>query len=343
MGMFLLLPSSVYAAEPFFRSGEEVVIAEDIDGPAFIAGGSVTIDGDISGDLVVAGGEVIINGDIMQDIYAAGGQITFNSAVDGNVVVAGGQITIDEDALIGENLLVGAGMVRQLGQVFGSAWYGAGRVNLNGEVIGNATVGSEELVLGDTALVGGNLVGQTSTEPVIANSAAIEGDKSIQVMPEEERINKEQMTKMSGVSIFWRVGKKIVSWAGLALLFVWLLPKNIPPVVKKLTPFGNALGQGSVVLLFGALLSVGTMITLLGLPLGGLIITSIMLGLTVGRVFPTILLGQKLISKQPLWQQALVGGVVGGATAAVPLLGWLASLVVGIWGLGALWQTLRSA
>lgn len=134
-----------------FKSGDNVIVRENVTDDLYVAGGTVVIDAPVAGDLIVAGGTITINDSIVQDILAAGGNIIVNGRVgddircaggtitisdniQGDLVVAGGRITIDKDVIIHGNIISSGGEVILNGTANGFVRTASGTFVLNGQV-----------------------------------------------------------------------------------------------------------------------------------------------------------------------------------------------------------------
>lgn len=172
-----VLSAPVVSAATVVRTGETVSVAEDkgvvgdfyaaasivnisgtIEGDLVAAAGRTTVNGSVSGDVLVFGGSVDIHAPVSDDVRVLGGEVVIAEPVAGDVFVIGGTVSILSTASVGGDVLVYGGEVEILGPVAGSVLGTYGSLRIDTTVGGDVQVRTNDLVLGDDAVVSGSVV-----------------------------------------------------------------------------------------------------------------------------------------------------------------------------------------
>lgn len=164
------------ATDDLYAAGGEVEVLATVNGDAVLAGGTVSLSGEVRDDLIAAGGDVNLTGSVGDDARLAGGLVTVTGSVGGHAVMAGGEVQIGAGARIGEFVWLSGVEVTIAGSVGGDLKVMARRIELRGQVDGNAELTGEEIQIADGAVVKGDLVWRSETEPEMAEGAVIQGE-----------------------------------------------------------------------------------------------------------------------------------------------------------------------
>ncbi len=306
-------------ARPTFLLEETIILQENVPGTVFAAGGEVEILGDVAGDLVVAGGSVRVRGVVTGDIYVAGGSVFLENAVGGNVVAAGAEIRTLPTASLSGTLMVAGSRFEHRGTVLNDLWAGTSQALLFGKVQGNARVNAAEITESpDFSVMGSkNLTQETAAEK-----------------PQQSAT--DQFTHVLTTFMF------AFLWQGMLLGAIWYFA---PMLLKQgslvLTQHPvRTFFDGITVLVLGLITAFLFIIFVFGTPLSLSILATLIALSSTAWIFLPLWIGQKILPAQSQKWQLVAGlGVLSLATSA-PLLGWVASLLAVLWGLGAWWQVL---
>jgi hypothetical protein len=306
--LVLLIPSVSSALE--LRSGDDLVLEEDLSSDTYVAGGNVTVTGNIDGDLVIAGGQVTIEGDVSgdllliggtvnvlgnvgDDVRAAGGNVTLSGEVGDDLVLAGGTVNTLSTVTVGGEVLLAGGQVTMNGE-FNSVRVGAGRLVLLGDVAERFIASVEDFVLGGTlagpvelgvsgvsfregAEITGEVVDYRAPEEIDFSSVA--GDAEVKYTESDRRVEQEVAEKdFRGAFVAARAAATAYSFlVGLITigLLWWLFSGLLKPVAKS---FEKDFG---VKILFGFLYLVTTPIALVLVAMTGLGAPFALLGLVL--------------------------------------------------------------
>lgn len=331
---------------PNFRFGETVIISEDLSGDTYVAGGIVRIEGTIDGDLLVAGGDVTINGDVTQDLRVLGGTIKLNGTVEQNLSVVGGEVFFGPYSKVNGSLVGGGGNSDLNGSIMGGTWFGSGNMTLagdHGDQV-NLWVGSAQLL--PSANIEGDLNVQMDSQGVLNDKDAnITGKKNVQVIEPDQKMVRDQQKMESAVGAF-NLGAKLVGLL-MALVagsvFLYLLPKLMTDLSASIAkdPIGS-IGWGFVRLVMMPIAIILLMVTVIGLPLGFLILLSYLASLVVANWIGALAVGEFVYKKYKFtwmkgsYRQYAVGLILVALVGIIPVFGGLTKFVLFLMGMGAI-------
>lgn len=353
LAMVLVQPSNADAA--IFRQGNRVVVerGEIINDDLYIAGSTIRIDGTVNGDLIAAGNSITVNGDvqgssflvgsdidvnsrIQNSVRVAGQNVTFSAQTGRDLIAAGNFVTITRDANISRDFIIGGNDVRLDGSIGRNMVGGASMMDINGTVSGNVRLDVENLNVGSNARVGGYLKYKSANEAKIAQGANIQG--------EVDRTERR------------RYRRPAVSYIGAAIMsFLWVLALGV--VLFLLFPrFGNgsnrkletkpwaSLGWGFLLLILTPFAVLLLMITVIGIPTAFILLFLYIIAIYVAKIYVGFFVGSRIfaaLERVTHWFWPLLFGLlIVVIISAIPFIGWLISLAILLFGLGAIVLTL---
>ena len=353
--LLILIALPVSAAT--IRTGEEysLIDTEVIEGDFYAAGGNVTISGEVQGDLVASGGSILVNGTVADDILVAagaidvigqvgddlrlaGGQIRVGDGVGGDLVAAGGFIQVLSSVSVAGDLVVAGGRVVIEGDVGGDVTVYAGEVEINGTVQGDTTLFiSEKTVLGDTAVLQGDLVYSAPKEASLSEGAVVRGATTFN----ETRITRDIETFIGALFGLFFI-TKVLALLTVGLLGVLIFRKFSDLYVKKtFDALGANLLRGFIVLILVPILLFFFFVTTIGFfvgVLGALAFVTLML---LAKVYAGIMFGallSKWVHKEITlnWQWTIVGITLLQIISLIPIVGWFIVFATFLVAFGAL-------
>jgi hypothetical protein len=329
-----------------FRHGSSATISsnEKIDGTAYIGGRNVDVAGQVNGDLFCVGQNVNISGVVHGDVICAGQTVNISGSVDGDVRIAGQNIAVSSS--IGKNLTVaaqnftlnGSGKIGQditggvdnmeiNGSVGRDLVLGATTSTINGTVGRNIKSQINNIYLGSNAKVGGNIDYISSNQINKAQGARIAGTT-----------HRTEPTKHKHKSALFGIGFRVywfVSMLLLALALVLLFPATFETSARRtMASFGKTLLFGIAVTLFTPVVIALLMATIVGIPLGIVLLIGWILALILSGPFFAYLIGKEIwrAQRNPILSM-LVGSVLLLLVYNIPFVGilfMLAALFIGM-------------
>jgi len=332
MFVFTILFSSTALAQtktktviklPTFMAGDIQLVDKTIDGDLMIAGKEIKIVSSVNGDAYVAGGNIEINGDINGNLIVAGGKVTISGKVMKNLIMAGGEATVSDSAKISGYVLIGGK-----------------KIELLGNFVGPVKLGAESLMVGEKAVIGGNLEADVSTSE-ISSMAKITGEKNIKLYEvKKPEIQTDQWKKLEYVG-------KVVSFLS-KLLILLILVKLFGHKIKQINvkdSFWSAIGLGLVVLIVVPILALMLMITIVAIPLSIIILTTYFVGLYLSTIISSIFVGnfisEKVHFKANNYAQGAIGLLLISLIGLIPVVGGLIKLVIFLFGVGIIFKSFK--
>ena len=337
-GVLLLAGGIALPAGPLLgsiRTADQVIVTADdvVAEDLYAIGGRTIVEGVVRGDLVVLTGEVIITGTVEGDVIGlVGGPVRISGEVGDSVLLAAvrleatGRVGADVSAFVGE-ARVGGEVARDVLVIGGSADVTARvgrdvrsqawRLTVNGEVGRDVVARVDDMVLGDSARIAGDVTFRASDDVRVSAAATVGG----------ALVRAEVLAPMWAKAL-----TRLLGWlsvlgfvvAGVALF--WLFRGTAPRSVRvaRERPWRSAL-VGLGVLVVPPILALPLFLTLVGLPVAILLLLFWVVGLFLGPIPAVAAAGERLLGGR--------GGVLGGFVVGALLWRggmWLLSLAAAL-------------
>ena len=380
--------------DDLYVTANEVVVDGTIRGDLIAFGGSIAVDGTVEGDLIGAAQAVEIGGTVEDDVRIAGQTLLLDEGaeVEDDLIAAGFSLENAPDSAVGGTLMYAGYQALLQGTVGEDVNAAANGLELGGEVGANvaAEVDGEDggpppflfaqqaagptvdsgLTLTDSAVVGGDLTYESSTEAQIDPQAQIEGEVVGEERPAEEA---EEDAYTFADAVFDHL-RSFVTLLLVGLLLIWIAPNWVrrragTVLDRPLASLGWGVLGLVAFLALGVAILLATLVlaVILGLlTLGGLVALIVGLGLVaevvlvlafwistnyLAQIVVSFLAGLLLVEAVSPGRgrgrvlPLVVGLVLYVILRAIPVLGLIVGLAVVLLGLGALfhwvWTKLR--
>jgi cytoskeletal protein CcmA (bactofilin family) len=355
---------SIPIGDDLYVAGGKVILSEPAAGDVVAAGGSLIINGPVGADLQVAGGSLLVNSPVKDDLRAAVGDMVLSSTVGGDLVVFGGNVTIPAGAVVEGDAVIAAGSLHLGGIVRGDLLVNVGSLDLTGTVQGDA-----KLYAADEININGSVQGDTIfTGPEAKLGPGARFGKDVSYWREGGEIDFGQVP-VGGQVLFnpelkgkgghyTNISAKRHVDRGSKGFFFGTMLSGILVIVLSVLLFkgifrlaGEALhrsywqstGIGILVYLLLPLAGFLAFITVLGIPVGMLLLALFAFSLIFGAVIAAMAFAAWLERRRVAeWSTGRLLLVSIGLYIAikllsvVPFIGWLAALFVVLAGYGAL-------
>jgi cytoskeletal protein CcmA (bactofilin family) len=346
----LAVPSVASAAEvqhgnPSYTLAAGQVVNTDL----IVAADRTEIDGTVNGDLIVFSNSVTVNGHVTGDVLAFAQMVRLDGPVDGNVRVmcqtlsldstVGKNVSawaetaeLDRKSTIGGSMILGSGNGHLDGRIAGDLLALSGDVDINGSLGRNATIRAQGLNIGSGAQITGRTKFVGRRQPQVAAGAKL--GSPIEVTIERRGPDYAQ------AGYYWR---QTMAWGasflfGLVVLLV--APVFFGDVVHASDKVAPAIGLGVLFLFAVPIAAIFACITIVGLGLGVPAILLYLVALYSTQVFIGSWIGEKLLGVGtgigPAIGRLALGLAILRGLRILPYIGWLVTLVMLFWGLGAL-------
>jgi hypothetical protein len=269
--------------------GGNVRPAALVKGDLYALGGRIAVEHPVQGDATLTGGTVMVRAAIGDDLRIAGGDISLENSIGGEMVAFGGNIMLSKASLVAGAATLYGDHITFEGKVTGPLKIYAQNVVINGEVAGDVELNARDIELGPRTKLNAALRYPSDSlfktaEGVIIGGAITRG-QAMNGRPDTHH-NREWHGQMMGSGAGWAT--MIVSMAagfvavlaGATLFLLIFTGFSRRAANKMLTTPWPALAAGLAVSLGTPTLAILLMITLIGIPLG----------LVLMMIFPLILL-----------------------------------------------------
>lgn len=366
IAVLLVLAFPIHAMAFVPRAGNTVVVTEQIRDDLYVAGGTVEVTGEVDGDVVAAGGTVTLSSPTSGGILASGGTVTIRGSTGRSIraaagtlivagrigtdaVLAGGSVTIERGAEVARDLVVAGGSVQVSARVRRNAYLTGGSVTIAGTVDGNVEAQADKVVLLPTARINGSLRYSSGRPIEIQSGAQVAGQ--VTHVPRSSR----SRSMLNPASRFgFRFAGRVIEALWLlviGLILVALAPRAVHRVKERVgRQFGMSLLTGFVLAVVVPVAVVLLLITIIGIPLGLVVMFLYLATLYPGMVFVSAWLGDAIGRRLGRGQGGMspylavtLGVLVLMILVALPFVGWIFRLLAICAGFGALWAAVWSA
>ncbi len=347
----LVLPAATNAAE--VRHGDPsftLPAGQTVNTDLIVVGADRTeVDGTVQGDLIVFSNSITVNGHVTGDILAFGQTIRVDGPVDGNVRVMcqtlslnstigknvsawAESVEMDQKAAVGGSVILGSGNADLGGRVAGDFLALSGDIDIDGSLGRNATIRAEALTIGPDADISGHTKYVGRRQPQIAAGAKLGS-------PIQTTIRKRG-PDYAQARYYWH---QTMEWGAsflFGLVVLLIAPVFFGNVVQQSNKVAPAIGLGVLFLIAIPVAAIFACITIVGLGLGVAAILLYLVALYSTQVFVGSWIGEKLLGLGSGIGSAIgrlaLGLVILRGLRILPYVGWLVTLVMLLWGLGAL-------
>lgn len=227
------------------------------------------------------------------------------------------------------------------GATVGKDAYLAGEtIHISGTVSGTVRAAGGNITVGENAVIEGDLISYGS-KPILEEGATVRGRQ-------EHRADQELQGPQRNPVNSWV--RSTLAMLVIVLLITWLMPQRAKTILDRVqeTPARNIL-TGAVWLILVWPVSIILAVTLIGLPLGLVLLATTLVAYIIAAGLAALFIGRWAYSRlspsasaaQPLsWIAAVLGAVIYEGVQLLGFLGWVATLIVVLFTFGAILQTL---
>jgi cytoskeletal protein CcmA (bactofilin family) len=318
----VIVPADDVVREDLYALGGTVIVEGTIEGDLFVLAGEVRVAGTVTGDVVgLVGGPLDVSGTVGGSIRAAAVTVDVSGTVADDLAGATVETTILGS--IGRDVLLVSGETEVFGRVGRDLLTQSVRLTIDGFVGKDVEARVDTMRLGADAEVAGDVQYQATRD------ASVDADASVAGL----------FTRRDVLSPVWAKALtrvvSILSLAGLVvagLIAAWLFRGTSEGAVAQVErhPWRSAVAGLGALLLFPILL-VPLFLTLVGIPVGLLLLVLWVIAIVLGPIPAVTRFGEVLLRGRG----GLAGGLVVGAIVWRSAM-WVLPLVAGVVYLAAL-------
>lgn len=327
-----------------YIGGTHISVDRDIQGDLFVGGSDVVINGNITGDLLIgATGIVRVNGNVGDDVRIVSGQVIIDGVVGDDLITGTRSLIVNAGAVIKGDLLIGAQDFELHGEVLGNIKANFNKGKITGVIRGDANLEySDKLVFSENAKILGKLAYWAPIENLGFEKVA----NSVEYYKYNSRwkgSNLGMINMLAPVATFGSLALKYLSILLLGGLLIMFLPKYMPRITTAIKKnYLSSLWQGFIFLVIVPFIALISLVTLIGAPLGLVLMFSYALMIIFAGVAAVMLLGSYFIkpgkTKAVQFSILAIGGAIYVVLALIPFVGWTIKPLFVILGLGGIWK-----
>lgn len=372
--------------DDLYVAGNTVTIDGTVKGDIVGFASQITVNGTVEGDLLVAGQGIVITGRVGDDVRAAGQAIMVgpSAQIGGDLAVAGMSLENQAGSNVSGDVLVGAYQALLAGTIGKDVRGGMSRLELRGAIGGDVDVavnGDEgafspvqfspaaqtpiptvhpNLMVADSARIGGKLIYESSAAATISPAAQVAGGTTFNQVSAPQAATPARSPALTYL-------QRLAGLLLVGVLLLWLLPAwtrrladNVETKPLPTLGWGLVAFVAFIAAVLGILIATIILAIIFGyLTLGGLVGMIISVGLLanatlvigyiafaayIAQIVVSYMAGRWLLQHtQPAWVEwpivpLALGLVLYVILRAIPVLGTLVGLFVVVLGLGALWE-----
>jgi cytoskeletal protein CcmA (bactofilin family) len=335
-----ILPKNAVINQDYLTAKDNVRISGTVNGDVYAAGGNIDVDGTINGDLLVAGGNITITGVVKNDIRVAGGDITItNAKVGGSVTAVGGQIEIDKSTTIAGSLVGTGGRYKLLGPIGKGVTLAGGQAIFGNSVGGNVMAGIGQLSFLPNTNVNGNVYYWSDNKAQFSGTASVSGAVKQYPPSNNNRDNSKAITAGILGTLFLIKLTDIIALLIVGLLLIALLPvysQNAAAFISS--HFVLSLLVGFLGIIITPVIIMLLVFTVIGIPLGILLLILFLATLWFARIFALLALGKfvmgKINSRTGNGWALVAGVIIYCILQIIPIVSFFTDILVALSGFG---------
>lgn len=333
---FLSINTSVEAKSSFYQFEDNLDVENKFDGSVFFAGETVFTKSEVDGIAFVGGNNIEVNGQVDYG-FVAGNSIKITGKVENDLFAAGSNVAINDGASVERDSYLAASTVSIKDATFGrdikiaAATVTLRDVTINGDIYISAT----NIKLDDNVVINGKL--SYNEDAVISGI----DDSNIGEVDTYKTNIDESATLLSNVK-----SKLFSIISGFIILVIMFL--SFPNLFKKIdaktsdNKIGNYFtkaGIGFIGLIIIPIISIISICTIIGMPIGLILIAAYIVSLYFGMLITAYVLGNKLYTnlfkkEYNFYTVSFIGLIVIKALELIPVISGIVGLLSLLFGLG---------
>lgn len=359
-------PADAIYDDDVFIGGNKISFQSEITGD--LTGGSQELDfsGTSSGNINWAAKWIIIKGPVDRSVRCFAQTIDINAPIGRNLIAFGQNINIGPGTRIGKDALISGGVIEYEGYARGNLKIIGEHVIIAGTIVGNIDIRAGELEIRPNTIIEGDLTYKSPEKAKIEDSVIINGKIT---WTKSEKDESKQKYRAFGPITFFLYSFLIFNFICSLIIFIITLILNngllIPSIFIALVVCGIviislnknmalktvgtlekrflvSLGLGLLLILLFPLATILATATIIGMPLGLLIIFTFGILGFAGAIFAAQFVGGLIVGlvntdKKPSWLlNMVIGVIILSGLILIPFIGWIIALLTLASGLGAL-------
>jgi len=317
-------------------------ISSEVNSDLTIIGGDVKVSSRVTGDIFVGGGNVDFSGQVEGDLRIIGGDVNIRGDVIGDILIVGGNVFISDEATLLSDVLLIGGEINFQSDSNKRLKVVSGKVLINGNINGDSEITTQSLQIGSDAKINGNFSyysPQKFSENEGAEILGIINYNKIDTIQDTGFIKQAIVNFLN----FWLLLRFITTLI-IAFILVYVFRVFSAGVNEiAVSSFFKSLFAGLLLLILLPTATLIFIISLVGMPIGFLLLTMFISALIITPAVSGIFIGgwvRKMLGKTDEYlvdfHSATVGVILFTILQFVPVIGEFMRLIFILVALGAM-------
>lgn len=331
--------------EDVMAFGGEVEVDADIDGDALLVGGVVDFTGSVSGDAMIFGGDLEVSGEVNGKLRVAGGNVEVQAMMTGPALINGGMITLEEEAVSHSDLRVAGGELELNGRANGETVLRGEDIELNGHFAGPVSAIGAHITIGPDAVFTNTVELKSPSKPSVSETASFDIPYTYTKNTHADLDDISMFIQDGDIKTLIEVMMVIVGVLVLISLFIAFL---IGLILFGVTPEVPLRATYAIENKTGQSFWIGALVSFIVVPLVFVLSLVLIVGpvfviafVIAGKLCAAFALAVIVLKETPTTLMGRIGymflGLVGlFVLGLVPIIGWIASFLISVMGIGAL-------
>ena len=321
--IIFILTSNVFAentttSSNLFSFNNNISIDKDVDGDVYAFGQTISIDNLVLGDIISAAKDISIESEeVKGNIRIVGQKLDINVKNTKNITAAAENISISKDT--NSNAIYAAARSINFKGYTNDLYASGETIFIDGIIKGDLNVDCETLVLMENAEVMGNIKVKSPNQPVI-NSKITLNDIDY------EKVTKGNEVWLNKSDISWEI-MSICTAILMGFIIYIIFKKSFIEVDRNLKGIIKYLLIVLSTLILIPMISIIMIITIIGMPIGIIILILYSIIMYLCPVIVGIMLGKILFTKSRFYIQILGGIIIIRLIMLIPYISFVAWLL----------------
>lgn len=307
-----------------------------INGNLYCSGQEVAISGVVSGNVFCAVQNLKVSGRIDGDLFVIAQDFELSGIVNGSVTGFSSNIKLTDSARVRQDLSAAASIANIEGIIARDVELNAGSAKIGATIGRNLSGNYGTLTLYGDAYVRGSLNYTSNNDVKLEGNAKVDGKTNRTSQP---------VSMAGGIATgFLGIVGFLISLLIVSMITVLIMPNFYEKTYTQIhTKTGSTFGWGLFNLIVTPIIIALIMLTVLGIPLAGLVAVVWILSLMLSGPIFAYYIGKRIKKKSSPVLTMLVGSLVVLALYIVPVVNVIVGAIVGIVGSGALLNLVKSS
>jgi len=327
-GQSVYITDTVTINDDLLSGAQNTTIGGNVRGDLITFGMSTTVDGEVQGSITSFVSDFKMTGRCFNSVRAFAWRIDIDGRIERNLMAYSQTVVLGRQGWVEKDVNFGAATLTIQGRIGGNLKGSGGHVYISGQIDGDVELEAEDIVIQPSAIIGGNLYTVGKREPKIEPGAQILGETEHD-LPQAKK--PDTYTFSDFVIDAWSFLALALTGGVLLLLFKGFAC-GVTCYVES--HWWKSLGLGFVFFICLPIAAIILMITLIGIPMGLMVLAGWVLLFYLAKIFAALIVGEWILKKYHggkapgrFWS-LLLGLVIMTLVLKIPVLGLIIKFAI---------------